>query len=255
MATRILPLPAPAEPASPRLEPNAEMLLAPPPNLSKRLTAAVHRSLPGWTVEVLVKRWTDSHVDVVIKGLRDADALAPPAPPTGSAEAERLASRVARALERAVEQRQPATNWLVVPDYSSTSAKSFRLNLAGEPEGKKNDPPTCIDGEGEVIFPDVESFGSPVEMITVSLPESPSSLPTPPRCVFFHYHGRPNLQTLPVATLTDYAQLPANHVPPTLYDAGSPVVPQTGLTYWQLVTTQTPLPLSVGALTGWWVWW
>lgn len=260
MATRIHPQPAPAEPASPRLEPNAEMLLAPPPNLSKRLTAAVHRSLPGWTVQVIVKRWAEESVGVVVTGQRDAGAIAPPAPPTGSAEAEKLSRRLAAALERSVEQDRPGTDWSIDFDYSSSDLDHFKCRLAG----KKNDPPTCIDGEGEVIFPGNAFLGVQAGVITVKVPGSQSSVQAPPpsRCVFFHCHGDPASLTIPACTVVPStagstpAQYPVSgYQPPPLFFAQAPVPLSSTLTCGLVLNAGSVLSVNIGDLSDWWVWW
>ncbi|MBQ0960282.1 hypothetical protein KAK06_15110 [Ideonella sp. 4Y11] len=259
MATRIHPRLAPAEPASPRLEPNAEMLLAPPPNLSKRLTASVHRSLPGWTLQVIVQRWTEDRVRVLITGRRDAGMVAPPAPPTGSEQAEKLERGTERALKRILEQDQPGTEWDVAARYAKRTENEFTISAFGEEEGKKNDPPTCIDGD--VIFPGETYRVSETDTIQVNYkppkrPPGPTLVGSTDHCVYFHYHGDLSpVTSFPAAPLRDY---PLRHSPPapTLIHANA-VVPLTpGLTFVYVLTPGSlPLVMQIGDLQDWWVWW
>lgn len=249
MATRIHPLPAPTEPASPHLEPDAEMLLAPPPNLSKRLTASVHRSLPGWTLQVIVQRWTEDHVKVLVTGQRGADALAPPAPPTGSAAAEKLTDRAERAFEQIVRKNWPDTEWSFRSTYVSDGPNQLRIGL----QGKKNDPPTCTDGAGEVIFPGDVRLAEPVLVVRND--------PNVERRVFIHWYddaSQPILPTLPAGftwEAYDNGSWPSPVAMPGLVHPVLPSPPIDDRTFACLVPAGGKLPLIVSQLNRWWVWW
>jgi hypothetical protein len=125
---------------------DAEMVagpkIAPPPDLLKRLSAAVQKGHSGWTVTITVRAWTRDAVVLNLHGERDPASGAPPAPATDSAAAGKLVGLSEMALESLLAAWQPGTSWRVHGEYSRTGDNSVDVHL----RGAKDVPPTCADG-------------------------------------------------------------------------------------------------------------
>lgn len=252
MATRVRPQPAPSTPAPEFLEPGSAMLLVPPTNLTKRLTAAVHRSLPGWTVQVLVKHWADDGVSVVLKGTRDPDSAAPPAPPTDSPQARKIESRTASVLERIVEAQHAGAGWSASARFTQHGVNHFDDIVVAKP----NDPPTCIDGK--VIFPGEAYLDGKKDVVVVPYEEKKASLGSDPRLrsvYFLCWGSTTGTPSLPGTNLHLYTS-PPDPPAPTLMLANAAISLPAGRVFVHVMSAQDPpLVLQARALADWWVWW
>ena len=238
-------------------------MMAPPPNLRKRLTAMAQRAYPGWTYRVTVRTWTSDVIEVDIDARRDPASGAPLAPAPGSAAAEKLVLRTEKVLAKVLEATDPGFEWTVSVNYVRVDDNNFTLSARAARGGPRSDPPTCADG-GAVLYP------GPLGLSTSSsLPISNNSRES--KWVYIRAHDwtgeppYPSLENAKAPSLSGFSQIatcsagPAAQnsppAPPALQFQGTPVYLYDGRTLAAKLNAGISVSIAVSTISDCWVWW